>query len=255
MKKFIFVVIGLCVGVSNVYAVEKWVKNPSYGAWDYQIDGTVVGTYLSVLQVSQPTTYTCGATTLSMLLIWECQKKGYNNQYYNRMQIHKIMNTSGGETSGLTTEELKKGIPIIVNYVRNVDRIRINVNMRERKNYSIRSAINFLSNQMQRNDSPAILYGNVKYGSAGGHYYIVTGVFNCNNYNRGFCRTDYNGFYLNDSVYGSRAYSAYNPVKINAISTRKYISEDELASYWKPTGSKFFWLRKHIFLYNKSSRT
>ncbi len=108
---------------------------------------------------------------------------------------------------------------------------------------------------MRINNSPAILYGNVKYGPAGGHYYIVTGVFDCDNYNKGFCKKkNYKGFYLNDSVYGSQAYSAYNPVKQNAIPTRKYISEEELSSYWKPTGDRWFWRRKHMFLYNTSSR-
>ncbi len=139
----------------------------------------------------------------------------------------------------------------MVNYVRNEDNIKINVNMLERKNVSIKSAVKFLSVQMRRNYSPAILYGNVKYGSAGGHYYLVTGVYNCD---KGICKENYHGFYLNDSAYSSRAYSSFHPVRQNAISTRKYISEEDLASYWKPTGSSWFWKRKHMFLYDSSSR-
>jgi hypothetical protein len=43
-----------------------------------------------------------------MQMFWETHKKG-NARKYDPASIHAYINTTGGKTSGLTTEELKKG--------------------------------------------------------------------------------------------------------------------------------------------------
>jgi hypothetical protein len=86
--------------------------------------------------------------------------------------------------------------------------------MKERKDKTIKNAISTLATTMGKNFSPAIIYGNVN----------ITGS------------------------------SAGGIVRRQAISPRRYMSQNELASYWKPTGSRLPWLREHMYLYNSSPK-
>jgi hypothetical protein len=125
--------------------------------------------------------------------------------------------------------------------------------MKERKDKTIKNAISTLATTMGKNFSPAIIYGNVNItgSSAGGHYYLATGMIYCP---KGTCSRDVVGLFINDSVYNSKAYSAGGIVRRQAISPRRYMSQNELASYWKPTGSRLPWLREHMYLYNSSPK-
>jgi len=235
--------------VSNIHA--DWEPYPYLSStYDQKINGQLVARWFGVPQYGQPTNYTCGATTTSMQLVWETHKKG-NALKYDPLGIHNYINTTGGSTSGLTTDELKAGQKKLVDYINNTTNLGIRVTMTERKDSSIKNAISTLATTMAVNFSPAILYGNVKYAPAGGHYLLATGMIFCP---QGTCSSEVVGLFINDSAYNSPAYSASHPVRQFALSTRKYLSQNELESYWKPTGSSFPWMRGHMYLYNSSPR-
>ena len=104
---------------------------------------------------------------------------------------------------------------------------------------------------MKVNFSPVIIYGNVKYAPAGGHYLLATGMIYCP---QGICADEVVGLLINDSAYNSPAYSPSHPVRQFAITPLKYLNQDELEVYWKPTGSRYPWMRGHMYLYNSSPR-
>jgi hypothetical protein len=93
--------------VSAVHA--GWERYPYLSStYDQKIKGKLVARWFGVPQYGQPTNYTCGSTTTAMQMFWETHKKG-NARKYDPASIHAYINTTGGKTSGLTTEELKKG--------------------------------------------------------------------------------------------------------------------------------------------------
>ncbi|MCU7904424.1 MAG: hypothetical protein KZQ76_00980 [Candidatus Thiodiazotropha sp. (ex Epidulcina cf. delphinae)] len=242
-------VLAAVIAMNPVHAT--WKKYPYLSStYDQKVNGKLVGLWFGVNQYAQPTNYTCGATTMSMQMMWETHKKGRALKY-DPLGIHNYINTTGGATSGLTTDELKAGQTKMVDYINRTKRLGINVAMTEGKEGSIKSAISTLATTMSVNFSPAILYGNVKYASAGRHYFLATGMVYCP---KDTCSRDVIGLFINDSAYNSPAYSASHPVRRLAVSPRKYLSQNELESYWKPTGSSLPWLRKHMYLYNRSPR-
>ncbi len=139
----------------------------------------------------------------------------------------------------------------MIDFINRSEKLGLSVSMVERKDSSIKNAVSTLATTMGRNFSPAILYGNVRYASAGGHYLLATGVVYCL---KGTCSNDVVGLFINDSAYNSPAYSSSHPVRKLAISPRKYLSQSELEAYWKPTGSRLPWLRGHMYLYNSSPK-
>ena len=164
------------------------------------------------------------------------------------MNVHEFVNDPDpeGENSGLTTNELKAGQRDIVNQLNERTRLGLNVVMREGKGSSIKDAVFSISRAMTHNLSPAIIYGNVKGGSPGGHYYLATGTVYCP---EGTCNEDLNfGLFINDSVYGSPAFSATSPLGKRAIRPRQLLWEQDLQFYWQPTGSRWSWLRGHMYL-------
>jgi hypothetical protein len=151
----------------------------------------------------------------------------------------------------LTTDELKAGQKKLIDSINKSENLGLSVSMAEGKDSSIKNAVSTLAITMERNFSPAIIYGNVKYAPAGGHYLLATGMVYCP---KGTCSSDVVGLFINDSAYGSPAYSSSHPVRKLAISPRKYLAQDELELYWKPTGSRLPWLRRYMYLYNSSPR-
>ena len=250
IKKTVLSIIAISA-LSMSAAQAGWERYPYLsGTYDQKIKGKLVARWFGIPQYGQPTNYTCGATTTSMQMVWETHKKGKALKY-SPTGIHNYINTTGGSTSGLTTAELKAGQKKLVDYINRSQRLGLNVSMTERKDSSIKNAISTLATTMGRNFSPAIIYGNVKYASAGGHYLLATGMIYCP---EGTCSSDVIGLFINDSAYNSPAYSSSHPVRRLAISPRKYLSQNELESYWKPTGSRLPWLRGHMYLYNSSPR-
>ncbi len=164
------------------------------------------------------------------------------------MSVHNYINTEGGKESGLTTPEFKNGQSKIRRYLnRYWSGFNFNIyEMIEIKEDKIVYAINTIKRQMFKNYSTAIIYGNTDtaVSGAGGHYYLVTGAY----YGAKL------GLYINDSVYNSPAYPKGSILANQAISPRQYLSAKELEKYWKPTGSRLPWLRKHIFLVNREFR-
>jgi hypothetical protein len=120
--------------------------------------------------------------------------------------------------------------------------------------------------------SPLIIYGNTYFGSAGGHYYVATGAIYCDDTLRDNNKCSYRGLYLNDSVFNSPAYplpprpvftgniykflgqlvkwildvDSTDPGRAPAPS--RFITADDLSSYWKPTGSALPWNKRHYHI-------
>ena len=77
LKKFLFS-LGLFFTLFIATSANAgWKANSDFSAvYDYKIKGKVAARYLGIPQYPQPTNYTCGATTMSMLMLWETHKKG-----------------------------------------------------------------------------------------------------------------------------------------------------------------------------------
>lgn len=267
VKKFLFFLglfFTLFVATS---ANAQWERYPHLkGVQDYKINSKVVARYLGIPQYPQPTSYTCGATTISMLMLWETHKKGRAIKF-SPLSIHNYVNTKDpkGNTSGLTTTELKTGVKRVAGYVKEKKKLPVNMIMSEYKNKTINRGISRVWAYMIKNFSPAILYGNVNIPSSrighqitlgakpGGHYYLVTGVVNCPKLKR-YCSKAVHGLFINDSVYNSKAWDEDSTVRKVAVTPRKLILEIDLKKYWLPTGHKIPWKRGHMFLYNSNSK-
>lgn len=240
-KRSLLLVVLMSVFVINS-AHAQWVAWPHRtGTFTYRINGNLIGLWYGVQQYSQPTTASCGSTTIAMQMMWETHKKGRALRY-DPMQVYNYINTDG--QSGISTNELKSGIAKMVGHINQSQNLGLRVWMYERFNSDIKGAISIISNTMKANDSPVILYGNIKNGSAGGHYYLATGMINCP---KGICSSDYFGLYINDSVYNSPAFPTSGVVGANAIPPRHYLNHGELETYWKKTGA--FW-GGHGYLHN-----
>ena len=254
LKKFLFF-LGLFFTLFIATSANAgWKANSDFSAvYDYKIKGKVAARYLGIPQYPQPTNYTCGATTMSMLMLWETHKKGRALKF-SPLALHNYVNAKDpkGETSGLTTTELKSGINKLTKYVKDKYKLPLNMIMSEYKNKTIKDGISRMMSYMRKNFSPAIIYGNVN-GSPrlGGHYYLVTGMVYCP---KGYCTKNVFGLFINDSVYNSKVWNDDSIIRKVAIRPRQLILEIDLKDYWKPTGSKIPWLRGHMFLYNSNSK-
>jgi len=92
-----------------LYSYEN--KTANFGLPDFR---SVTGLFFPTHHYPQPTNFTCGAATLDSLLFWETAiTSNGNGLILSPHQIYNIANTTGGPTSGLTTNELKAGIPAI----------------------------------------------------------------------------------------------------------------------------------------------
>lgn len=227
-------------------------------------DGRVVGVISEIPHYPQPNDYTCGAANLAMAKTWhQFLKTGRMPKKPNIMEIYNAANIDGSR--GLTTTELKNAIGPIVDL--------------PHREYGWDTIDQALQNYVMTNHlvvghqtTPGIVYGNVPYGSAGGHYYSMAGAVHCNNN----CNNDYNGAYFFDSVFDSPAYSTtYKPKRKAfpdglagdlywelesfiwsvgsgpgnlAISPGRFMTTEALEDYWEPTGASLPWNRKHYYL-------
>ena len=120
LKKFLFS-LGLFFTLFIATSANAGWERNSYlsGVYDYKIGKYFWARYLAIPQYPQPTNYTCGATTMSMLMLWETHKKGRGIKF-GPLAIHNYVNAKDpkGETSGLTTTELKSGINKLTKYVK-----------------------------------------------------------------------------------------------------------------------------------------
>ncbi len=165
LKKSLFVVGMVASVIFTTSANAGWERYPYLSStYDQKINGKLVARWFGVPQYGQPTTYTCGATTTSMQMAWETHKRNKTLKY-SPTGIHSYINTSGGSTSGLTSDELKAGQKKIVDHINRTQGLGLTVSMAERKDSSIKNAVSTLATTICRNFSPAILYGNVKYAS------------------------------------------------------------------------------------------
>lgn len=249
-KRSLLLVLLVSVVVGNSAYAAGWEPCCRPGTFVQKINGKPIGAWFGVQQYAQPTNYTCGATTIAMQMMWETHKKG-NALRYDTMWIHNYVNTDGPQT-GLSTDEMKAGIKKVINLFNNGKtwNKKIHAIMVEGSGSDTKSAISVIAKTMLANDSPVVLYGNVKNSpDAGGHYYLATGMLNCP---KGICNADYIGLFINDSVYGSRANFTFPGVVANAIPPRFYINHKDLETYWKKTGHWNPWYRNHMFLANDS---
>jgi hypothetical protein len=265
LKKFLFS-LGLFFTLFIATSANAgWKANSDFSAvYDYKIKGKVAARYLGIPQYPQPTNYTCGATTMSMLMLWETHKKGRGIKF-GPLAIHNYVNAKDpkGETSGLTTTELKSGINKLIKYVKDKYKLPLNMIMSEYKNKTIKDGISRMMSYMRKNFSPAIIYGNVNIlpsrkgyqivpgAMPGGHYYLVTGMVYCP---KGYCTKDVFGLFINDSVYNSNAWDKKSTIRKVAVTPRKLILAIDLKNYWLPVGDKLPWKRGHMFLYNSNSK-
>ena len=267
LKKILFFMGLFMVVTISTSAKAGWERYPHLqGVQDFKLNGKVVARYLGIPQYPQPTSFTCGATTISMLMLWESHKKGRAIKF-SPMSIHNYVNSKDpkGKTSGLTTTELKAGVKKVAGYVKEKKKLPVNIIMSEYKNKTINHGISRVWAYMIKNFSPAILYGNVNIPSSrkgyqivpgarpGGHYYLVTGVVNCPKLKR-YCSKAVHGLFINDSVYNSKAWDKDSTVRKVAVTPRKLILKIDLKKYWLPTGHKIPWERGHMFLYNSNSK-
>lgn len=254
LKKFLFF-LGLFFTLFIATSANAGWERNSYlsGVYDYKIGKYFWARYLAIPQYPQPTNYTCGATTISMLMLWETYKKGRPLKF-SPLSIHNYVNSKDpkGKTSGLNTTELKAGIKKLHGYVNDRKGVPVNMVMTEHKQSTLKYSISKMMQAVRQNFSPAIIYGNVN-GSPrlGGHYYLVTGMVYCP---KGYCTKDVFGLFINDSVYNSKVWNDDSIIRKVAIRPRQLILEIDLKDYWKPTGSKIPWFRGHMFLYNSNSK-
>ena len=200
---------------------------------------TLARRLLLVPHMSQPNSYTCGATVLNMLINWENKRQKGSFLTNDTMAIYNYLNTDG--SSGLATPELKRGLDEIPSF------FGLGINYSEVKSNTIQGAIDYyLSNSLDRG-VPIILYGNTNItgSSSGGHYYLGIGAASST---KGYPFVTVSGLYINDSVYGSPAYPPGTLVGDQAISSQAFVTVYDLENYWRPTGSAFPWARKHIFI-------
>ncbi len=201
---------------------------------------------LKMQHISQPNYYTCGATVLAMQTLWETSKH-YNPIQYDVESVYDYVNKYDEKVGnkikkGLTTSELKEG------YEKLFKLTNMWLHMEEDGYNSISDSLEKIKKQMLINKSPATIYGNIKNGGAGGHYYLAKGVVDCP---KRVCGSRIQGAFLADSVYGAGddVFSSESIVE-NAVNPYEFVDIEELKFYWKPTGSPFSIFRKHYFLYN-----
>ena len=217
-----------------------------------------IGYRLNVPHYSQPTSDTCGATARSMINSFYTLKTTESlPNHPNILALYNAANTDG--QAGLVTTELKSAI----------------TNMKLVQGWYEEYA--FPSDKdavwsIFASGNPFVVYGNTRSGSAGGHYYVTTGALYCSDrdVSSGLC--NYRGLYLNDSVYGSPAYTpppkpqraSYSSFISYLVALTQYQSQmlfgtyglipskfmtlTEVESYWEKTGSANPFERKHIFL-------
>ena len=267
LKKFLFF-LGLFFTLFIATSANAGWERNSYlsGVYDYKIGKYFWARYLAIPQYPQPTNYTCGATTISMLMLWETYKKGRPLKF-SPLSIHNYVNSKDpkGKTSGLNTTELKAGIKKLYGYVNDRKGVPVNMVMTEHKQSTLKYSISKMMQAVRQNFSPAIIYGNVNIPSSrkgyqytlgarpGGHYYLVTGMVFCPKV-KAACSKNVFGLFINDSVYNSRAWNSNSTIRKVAVTPRKLILEIDLKNYWLPTGDKIPWKRKHMFLYNSDSK-
>lgn len=257
---------------STGYSTEKapgtivWYENThSQGKIKFMTSNDrVVGVISEIPHYPQPNDYTCGAANLAMAKAWfQFVKTGSMPRKPDIMEIYNAANNDGNR--GLTTSELKNAIRPIVDLPH-----------REYGWDTVDKAIQHYVRETHLVDeyqtAPGIVYGNVPYGTAGGHYYSMAGAVYCN----GNCNDDYNGAYFFDSVFDSPAYATvYKPKRKAypeglagdlywelsvfiwevgsgpgnlAISPGRFMTTDALEDYWEPTGASLPWNRKHYYL-------
>lgn len=239
--KYIILIIGIYS--SNIYAEWSTVKDGDLTK--YYWDNNLLIKEINIPHVPQPTKNTCGATNLRTLFSWATKTQGTKEVNYNIKSIYDYVNTNGED--GIQVPELIKGIENLKNYTNKAYKMNLSMGATELKSSTIKGGIEFFSFlSLSDNPAPAILYGNTKYGGAGGHYYSAFGALQCP---PSLCGgTGRSALKINDSVYNSPAYGSV--VRGDAIIPSKFVFEPALKEYWKKTGANVLqaWKRKHIML-------
>ena len=231
----------LATGYTSI-SLAGWEYGNNSG--EYKYGNSVIAKYLYISHKPQPNNYTCGATNLSSLIAWETLSQEDKSINYSIMSVYNYVNTNGND--GIQTDELKAGALALKDYTNQAYGMNLSMGTTEVKSDTIEFGIDWFFDQVLVGmHSPAILYGNTKDGYAGYHYYMVTGAIRCPS---NICGSEYNGMLLNDSVYNSPAYPADSDKRKNALSPGNWVSQSELETYWKKTGSRYPWNRTHIML-------
>jgi len=248
-KKYITSSLAILSLSASMQSNADWIDGPIEGVRDVKLNGQIVTRNLGIPHFSQTEKYTCGSTTTRMQIIWETYKAGHTYNF-SSSSLYSVMNTSGSQESGLTTIEMKEGQNNIISILNNGYGLNVNVEMLESGDEDLTESIRVYFGSMMDNLSPAIMYGNVKFGSAGGHYYLIKGAVDCPTE---ICGKVYRGLFLNDSFYQSPAYT--NIETQYAVEAGEFLNSDELETYWKETGSAIYtwWRKKHLFLYNSKT--
>lgn len=250
----------------NAPGTIVWYENThAQGKIKFMTNGDyVVGVMSEIPHYPQPTDYTCGAANLAMAKAWfQFVRTGRKPGKPDIMAIYNVADTNSSR--GLTTNELKNAIGPIVDLPH-----------REYGWDTIDQALKQYVRETHLVDTyqtaPGIVYGNVPYGDAGGHYYSMAGAVHCS----GYCNSDYNGAYFMDSVHNSPAYestqepkrsdfpddwsgytdywfewaewSTNNFPSMHSITPGHFMTTEALEDYWKPTGASLPWNRKHYYV-------
>lgn len=224
-KKFgsIFFLSTLCMGT----AYAGWENDGESKAYKYVSEGKTIATYLDIPQKPQPTNQTCGATNIVSIIAWETKRAG-DTINYSIKSLYKYINTNGSD--GLQIPELKAGLKKISDYTESRSNLDLDIDsIFEEPAPSIKLGVNWIFTSLKNNHKPSIIYGNIKGGLAGYHYYLAKGAVKIGDNTR--------ALWLNDSVYNSPAYSSTSSTRKNAINPNQLLSENELETYWKKTGA------------------
>jgi hypothetical protein len=234
--------LGLILSALSTQASADIVRNFEGNSLVYTIDDEEFIRFLPMSPVSQPTNNTCGATNTRMLLSWITKKEG-SIVVYNIESLYSFMNTNG--VDGVQTNELKKGISDAVAYTNKTNNMSLDIGQTEIASVTPADGVTDLKIALKSTENPTILYGNVKDGNPGMHYYSGVGVVDCS---ATICGSVIKGMFLHDSVYNSTAYTDTSMTRINALKPFTWIRDFELDTYWKKTGSAYPWKKKHYML-------
>ena len=229
--KVVYLIISVVASFATSTAVAgSWAKTNDSRIKEMKVDKKLVGVSFDIPHVSQPDANTCGATNMHIAMRW------LFGASMDIKPIYDKVNTNG--EVGIQMQEMLSGLSSLVT-IQNGKNGNVRVNPNEAEYKDIRGAIKGMMSHMHSKQRPVIIVGNTDRGlpwwwQAGGHYYTPTRVIYDN-----VSKKNKFGLEFIDSVYKSPA-----GFSIKGVSPSTFISDKELATYWKPTGSAKPWLRK-----------
>ncbi len=251
MKKIImfFVTLVLSVTVASK-AMADWEYNnilPFSHVHNFKDEGgNIIATALGIPQYSQPTYYMCGASVLSMTMLWESHKKG-RALGYDITSIHEYV--VGAAARSMPSQKLSDGITKIADYINATQNLGLNIKPQVGAANAVEKAVSNILERVNINHSPVIMYGNVLSKVAGGHYYLAVGVAYCK---KDVCGEEIAALGVHDSVYNSPAWGSSHFNRVNALEPYILVDGPDLLNRWKKIGSGVEADKRHYYLFNST---